>query len=187
MIRRHHRGFTLIEILVVVMIIATVLSVAVLSVRIVDDDRELRNEARRLGSLISAIQEEASMQGRDFGLEFMTASYRFVEYDAFSGQWIEIVDDDLFRLRELPEEVEFELYLEGQRIVLEAEAVEIEEPKEDDDPFTRASNTYTPHVFLFSSGDVTPFELSLTRLPTRATIPMQSDFLGTISIGENED
>ncbi len=112
------------------------------------------------------------MQGRDFGMELMTGSYRFVEYDAFSSQWIAVVDDDLLRLRELPEDVEFDLYLEGQRVVLSPDPAEIEEPDEEEDTFTRELNTYAPHIFLFSSGDITPFELTLTRLSTRASLPM---------------
>ena len=184
---RPARGFSLIELLVVVIIVAMVTSIALLSIGIIDDDRELDIEARRLASLINAIQEEAAMQGRDFGMELMTGSYRFVEYDAFSSQWIEVVDDELLRLRELPEDVEFELYLEGQRVVLSPDPAEIEEPDEKKDAFTRVSNAYTPHIFLFSSGDLTPFELTLTRPSTRASLPMEGDYLGTITIGEGEE
>jgi general secretion pathway protein H len=188
MTRRPARGFSLIELLVVVIIVAMVTSIAMLSIGIIDDDRELDTEARRLASLMNAIQEEAAMQGRDFGMELMTGSYRFVEYDAFSSQWIEVVDDELLRLRELPEDVEFDLYLEGQRVVLSPDPAEIEDPEDEDkDAFTRQSNTYAPHIFLFSSGDVTPFQLTLTRLSTRASLPMEGDYLGTITIGEDED
>ena len=44
-------GFTLIEILVVVSIIGIVLSIAVISLGVLGDDRELREEARRLAAL----------------------------------------------------------------------------------------------------------------------------------------
>lgn len=182
---RQTRGFSLIELLVVVVIVAMVTSIALLSIGLLNDDRELDTEARRLAALINVIQEEAAMQGRDFGLELMTGSYRFVEYDAFSSQWIEIVDDDLLRLRELPEDVEFDLFLEGQRIVLEPDPAEIEEADEDAEAFTRTSNTYTPHIFLFSSGDVTPFQLTLLSVNTRTTVPMEGNYLGTIKIGED--
>ena len=46
------RGFTLIEILVVVIIVATVVSIALLSVSVGGDDAELDREGRRLASLI---------------------------------------------------------------------------------------------------------------------------------------
>ncbi|MBT8100625.1 MAG: type II secretion system GspH family protein, partial [Gammaproteobacteria bacterium] len=42
------RGFTLIEILVAVVIIGIVMSVAVLSMSLASDDRDIKKEARRL-------------------------------------------------------------------------------------------------------------------------------------------
>ena len=67
--RNHVRGFTLIELLVVIVIVATVLSIAVLSLGIVGDDRDLKTERARLVSLIETVQDEAMMQGREFGIE----------------------------------------------------------------------------------------------------------------------
>ena len=49
------------------------------------------------------------LQGREFGLEFMENSYRFLELDPLTGQWSEIPGDDTLRLRELPEEIELAL------------------------------------------------------------------------------
>ncbi len=187
MSRRHARGFTLIELLVVVVIIATILSVGILSIRILDDDRLLETEARRLGSLINAIQDEAAMQGRDFGLELMTGSYRFVEYDAYASQWIEVGDIDLMRLRELPEEMEFDLVLEGKRIVLAPDPAEIRQPDNEGRTLARTSAAYAPHIFILSSGDITPFELMLMRPSTQAEIAMEADFLGSIRIGSEID
>ena len=77
-------GFSLIEILVVIVIIGIVSSVALLSLGLLGDDRELQTEARRLISLVEVAQDEAVMQGRELGLEFMAHSYRFVEYDPLS-------------------------------------------------------------------------------------------------------
>ena len=58
------RGFTLIEILVVVIIIGTVMSIAVLSLNLASDDRDLQTEARRFMSLVEVVQDEAMVQGR---------------------------------------------------------------------------------------------------------------------------
>ena len=97
----HHRtignrgglGFTLIEILVVLVIVGILMSVAFLSFGILGDDRGLDREARRLASLIELVSEEASTQGRDFGIEFMTGGYRFVEYDPLLDTWYEVVTE----------------------------------------------------------------------------------------------
>jgi general secretion pathway protein H len=150
------------------------------------EDRELETEARRLASLVEVAQDEAVMQGREFGLEFMTASYRFVEYDPLTSLWGELFVDDLFRQRELPEDVEFELFLEGQPVLLELDAAEIDELDEDS-PVRDATQTYAPHVLIFSSGDVTPFELMITRGLGDHSIVLEGNLLGQIEIATEED
>jgi general secretion pathway protein H len=185
-IRRHTRGFSLIEILVVVVIIAIVSAIALLSLGLLGEDRELETEARRLASLVEVAQDEAIMQGREFGLEFMQTSYRFVEYDPLINQWGELFFDDMFRQRNLPEDVEFELFLEGQLVLLDTDPTEFEEPDEDA-PVRDASQTYSPHVLIFSSGDVTPFELAITRRPGDHTIVLEGNLLGQIEIAAEED
>ena len=96
-------GFSLIELLVVVSVIGIITSMVLLSLGVLGDDRQLRVEARRISSLLELAQDEAVMQGREFGLEVMLSSYRFVEYDAFQSRWVELIGDDTFRLRQLPE------------------------------------------------------------------------------------
>jgi len=185
-IRRHTRGFSLIEILVVIVIIAIVSAVALLSLGLLGEDRELETEARRLASLVEVAQDEAMMQGREFGLEFMSASYRFVEYDPLINQWGELFFDDMFRQRDLPEDVEFELFLEGQLVLLDMDPTEIDEPDEDA-PVRDATQTYAPHVLIFSSGDVTPFELLIRRRLGDHSIVLKGNLLGHIEIGAEEE
>ena len=184
--RRRERGFSLIEILVVVVIIAIVSSIALLSLGLLGADRELETEARRLASLVEGAQDEEMMQGREFGLEFMTDSYRFVEYDPLASQWVELFGDELFRLRQLPEDVEFDLYLEGKRILLDYEPAEMEEPDEEK-PMRMVEDSYAPHILIYSSGDVTPFELAITRRPTDQVVRLEADLAGNIEVGDDED
>ena len=105
------RGFTLIEILVVLVIVGILTAVALLSFGILGDNDSMDREVRRLSSLIELVSDEATTQGRDYGLEFMTGGYRFVEYDPLLNQWFEVVGDDFLEQRQLDEGVEFELFL----------------------------------------------------------------------------
>ncbi len=181
---RRYRGFTLIELLVSVVIIGVVLSIAVLSLGIVGDDRDVRKEARRLMSILETAQDDAVLQGRDFGIEFLLGSYRFVEYDSYSGQWLAIFDADLLRTRLLPEELEFSLFLEDRAIVLEENALEL--AAESDENATSQVRNYAPHVLIFSSGDMTPFELHINRASDRLSIAMQGDLFGNLEIVSDE-
>jgi len=171
-------GFTLIEILVVIFIIATIASMTLLSIGIVGDDRDLDTERKRLATVLEVAQDEALMQGREFGVEFTTNAYRFVEFDPFTRQWGEVQGDDLFRLRTLPEGMEFELFIDDKRITLNREPAKLEDP-DDNDPASEVQ-TYAPHLFVFASGEATAFEIRLRRFNPSQELAMQGDILGNI-------
>ena len=184
-IHRRTRGFSLIEILVVVVIIGIVSSIALMSLGILGDDRELRTEARRMQTLLEIAQDEAMLQGREFGMEIMVGSFRFVEYDPYANQWSEIIGDDTMRLRQLPEDVEFDLLLEDRQVELELNPAEL---GESDDMTERGPvEDYAPQLLIFSSGDMSPFELHITRLYDREQITLRRDLTGAFEIVTNED
>jgi len=184
-LHRLSRAFTLIEILVVVSIIAVVMSIAVLSLGVLGDDRTLREEGRRVVALVQVAQDEAVMQGREFGIEFMTGGYRFVEFDPLLNTWSELIGDDTLRLRQLPEEMEFELWIEGQHVLLETEPARTEPP--DETSAVSVAEKYAPHILVFSSGDMTPFELRVQRQDLDQLIILESNLLGDIKIQDAED
>lgn len=179
-------GFTLIEILVVVTIIAIVMSVAMLSLTLVGDDRDSRTEARRLASLLEVALDESIMQGREFGVELVSGGYRFVEYDRQTLQWAEIPGDDTLRPRNLPDGVVLELFMEDQRVVLDEEMAEITYEDDDDTP-SPDDRRYAPHVFVFSSGDVTPFRVHIARSNLEEPVILEVDALGQAEIKTEED
>ena len=181
---RRITGFTLIEILVVVSIVGIVLSIAVLSLGILGDDRELREEGRRMIALVQVLQDEAVMQGRDFGIEFMNGGFRFVEYDPLVGTWTELIGDETLRPRELPDGAEFDLWIEGQRVLLKEQPAAFDDP-EDDSPRAKVES-YAPHILVFSSGDMTPFELHVLRPQLDQSISLESDVLGDLKFADEE-
>lgn len=179
--RGRTHGFTLIEILVAVVIIGIVMSVAVLSLSLAGDDREVTKEIRRLTSLIELAQTDAMMQGREFGIEFMSGAYRFVEFDVENNRWVEPLADDSLKLWQLPEEYEIALYVDDKRVQLDPEPKTL--ANDDPDPRTE----YLPHLFVFSSGDSTPFELVITRRIDGVSAAIEGDFLGNLDTIEPEE
>jgi len=178
-------GFTLIEILVVVVIMGIISAIVVLGLGTLGDDRELRNEARRMTALIEMTLDEATLQGRDFGLELMQSGYRFVEFDPLTEQWSEVIGDDLMRPRSLAEGTEFELFLEDKRVLLKIDSAETE--KDDDDDARNLNDDYLPHVLVLSSGDITPFVLEIFRNSDRASIQLSASPAGELKVGTSED
>jgi general secretion pathway protein H len=183
--RRQARGFTLIELLVVIVIVATVTSIVVLSIGILGEDTELDTERRRMAALIENVQDEALMQGREFGIEIMTSAYRFVEYDPLGRQWVDVPGDDLYRLRELPEGIEFELYIDDKRVELVNDPQKLVDPN--DQTLSAATQTYVPHLFVFASGEASAFEIRLRRPQTQTELIMRGDILGEIEFGEDDE
>ena len=178
------RGFSLLELLVVFTIIGILLALATLSVNLVGEDENLEKTARRTHALMALATEEALLQGRDFGIEFMSNGFRFVEYDPFLNTWVEIIGDETLRMRQLPEDAEFDLWIEGQPVLLDDEPAAFDDPEDDDRPAD--IETYAPHVLVFSSGDMTPFELHVLRRDLDQSIRLESNLLGDIKFIDPE-
>lgn len=182
---KNARGFTLIELLVVIVIVATVTSIVVLSTGLIGEDNELDTERRRLATLIEVVQEDGLMQGREFGIELMMSGYRFVEFDPLTRQWMEIPGDDLFRLRNLPEGLEFELYIDEKRVTLITDPLEIDDPEKN--ILNAGVQTYLPHLFIFASGEASAYEIRIRRPLSDNELIMRGNILGEIEFGEDDE
>lgn len=132
-------GFTLLELLAVILIIGIIISLASFSIG-QNASRIVQDEAERLHGLIRLAGEEAVLQGRELVLEFDYDRYRFLEQG--KEGWLPVEGDKMLRERALPEAVELELLLEGGETSFE--------DKEN-----------LPRIFILSSGELTPFDITL--------------------------
>ena len=146
-INQLEHGFTLIEILVTIAIIAVITSMSLILFNPPSDQR-LKDESSKLRSLIQMASDEAILQGREIGLEFMQRGYRFLDFDPFLEVWNKREDDHIFRERYFSEEINFEIKLENNEI-------EIKSNKEN------KLQSLFPHIILFSSGEISPFLITL--------------------------
>lgn len=141
-------GFTLLEIMVVVVIIGIMLSIFTLSVGSFAEDPGAE-DARRLHTLVEMASEEAAMQGREIGLTFYQHGYEFALRQVLENedgqryiQWIPVDNDRLLRARDLGEDLNIDLDLAGAETTL---------------LYERDSEAeYQPHVYLMSSGEIEP-------------------------------
>src|SRR5208283_4210142 len=164
-----NRGFTLVEILVVVVIMAVVISMAVLSIGVTGHDSQLDEESRRIEGLVSLLHERALLEGRDFGLRIEPTAYEFVVYDPVRDRWLTLTDEHEFRRRDLPAGVTFQLELDSTPVVLKA----IDRTFATDEP--------PPPVAIAASGEGTPFRLTLLRDTTQAKTSVDGDAFGKTS------
>jgi general secretion pathway protein H len=148
-LRRHRdAGFTLIEILVVVVLIGLLAAGTVLAVSLTGRDRELDKESNRLFELFKYAREQAELQSREYGVMFKDDGYEFLSYDVRKAAWRSITEDDVLEPRKLPDGLDFKLTVDGRPAVLTR-------PKDAKDK--------TPQIMIFSNGDLDSFAATLER------------------------
>jgi general secretion pathway protein H len=158
-------GFTLVEILVVVVIIGVLSAGLLLSVSLTGRDQDLEHESDRLLALMNYAREQSELQTREYGLIIQDDSYEFVSYDVHRAIWRSIFEDDILRLRKLPYGLNFKLVVDTRPVVLKR-------PTDAKDK--------TPQVMIFSSGDLTQFELIMEREGGVHSVTILDDDKGNI-------
>jgi general secretion pathway protein H len=147
--RTRPRGFTLIEILVVLLIIGIMIAGAALTVGVAHGDRDLEQERDRIMAMSGYLRDQATLQNREYGIRCFQGGYEFLVFEPRSGLWQRDVRDDTLRARQLPAGIELTVAVEGRKVVL---------PLQDAKP-----DELTPQVLLYSTGELNLFELTLRR------------------------
>lgn len=155
------KGFTLIEIMVVFVIIGVIASFITLTINNGGHSRQLQQEAQRLASLLTLANQEAILQAKELGVAFTREGYRFYEWR--NQQWQILNNHDLFYPRTLPATIQLVFHL-------------INEP-------LPAETGEKPQLLLLSSGEFTPFEIRLMATTNeRKYYRLTGDITGTVSI-----
>ena len=168
-------GFTLIEMMVVVIIIGVLASLAILSLGSTGRDGQLETERDRLVALIDYVRERAALQTVEYGLRCQQDGYQFVEYDTRKNLWVADELDETLRARPLPPGLELSLVIEDRPIVLPTRA---QAAKKRDDA------GLTPQVMLFSSGELSRFELTLARPAAQRHVVVSAGADAKVQAGE---
>ncbi|OLB14901.1 MAG: type II secretion system protein GspH [Gammaproteobacteria bacterium 13_2_20CM_66_19] len=158
-------GFTLIEIMVVVVIIGVVAALMVLSFTLTGRDRELEKESDRLFALFTYAREQAELQTREYGVLFQDDGYEFLTYDVRRALWRSVPDDEALVARRLPDGL-------GVKLTVEARPVVLTRPKDARDK--------TPQVMIFSNGDLTSFAATLEREGGLRSVTVTQDDQGQV-------
>jgi general secretion pathway protein H len=134
-------GFTLLELMVVLVLVGIIFTFAMLSFGGDDIAEMMEKEAHRLETLVRLAADESVIRGQELAIRFTDEGYEFMVLQT-SG-WEIPQDDRLLRARTLPPEILLRLQLDDDAPMF---------PDQQTD-----ANAVTPQVFILSSGEVTPF------------------------------
>ncbi len=95
-VARRTRGFTLLELLVVLVIAGIMLGMVSLSA-MPSRRQALQNDAQRIALLLQTARDEAIVRNRPIAFEADSNRYRFLIRD--TNQWQPLLDDDVLRER----------------------------------------------------------------------------------------
>ncbi|MCY4166431.1 MAG: type II secretion system minor pseudopilin GspH [Gammaproteobacteria bacterium] len=153
------RGFTLIEILVVLALIGLLTGMAVLSTGVSGSGVE--REARRLSAALRMAADESRLQGRVLGLRFDSQGYSYHELLPSESEgelfpqlaWVPLSQRGVLAPRKWPPRLEFELRINGRAV-----------------PSRLPQPSSPPQVILLPEGEFTPFSLKLESTSDAGTV-----------------
>lgn len=159
-------GFTLLELLVVLFVIAVMSGLAVMQLGSRDRDRQLETEARRLQHMLELARNEAVLTATEWGLELDAESYRFLRLDAETRRW-EPLETRPWSTHQLPAGIQTHLAIEDR--------------SRGPDALSTADSGPSPDLLILSSGELTPFRIDLTPDWDAGSWQLSSDGFGDVA------
>lgn len=179
---RASRGFTLLEVLMVVLVVGILSAMVLLSLNPGGAERHLNDEAERLASLLSLAGSEAVMQNREYGLQFDDNGYRFLCMDNTTQRWSLCEGDSLFKEHKLPDGLEIRVLASSRMQIPEAPMSQAESSVAQEAPDLQ------PDILLLSSGEASPGELEVRVIddPSKR-VKVVLDEIGRVRWGDQID
>jgi general secretion pathway protein H len=162
---RFSRGFTLLEIMVVLVLIGIIFSFAVLSLGRNDLAEAMERETRRLVTLINLANDEAVIRGEELAIHFTEKGYTFLVLQAEG--WRELEDDRLLKSHKLPAGISVKIEVEG-------------DPPAMAQPKKKTEESETPQVYILSSGEMTPFSATIAAEQSQVRYHLTASMLGKL-------
>lgn len=156
-------GFTLWEILVVVIIITVTVSVILLSSNLASDGNKLETHASQLNKLLRLLYQEAIFENKNYAISLHHQGFRVIEYNG--EEWL-FSEQQFFRKVNLEAPLTSDL-LVSNRVVASV-----------------SDESAIPHIWILASGEMSPFEWTISDPDVATSITLSGDIFGKIVTGQ---
>lgn len=164
--RRDGQGFTLIEVLLVVVLIGVLMGVAVVSLNAEDPERRLLRERERLQAQIQYARLMAESDQIEVGIRLHAEGYEFLRFRPSDRTWLLIAHDPALKPRKTPG---IDLSWRDSNAIARPASVSASAPGGN----AATEGVRQPDLLLLSSGETTPGVISLSSLDDRRLPPLE--------------
>lgn len=158
-------GFTLLELLVVMVLIGIIFTFAMLSMHGDKAADLMQQESRRMQTLLNLASDEAVVKGEELAVRFRHDSYEFLRLG--DSGWSS-TRDGLLKEYPMPADIELQLDVPGDPPGLGK--------KNKDD------TADLPQVYILSSGEMTPFSVRFRSGLSKREYLLEANVLGTVTV-----
>jgi general secretion pathway protein H len=159
-----NKGFTLIELMVVVAVIGVVMGSVVLSIGDGGRSDRLEIETKRMSALIKLLSDEAILKNKEYAVVVAETEYDFQELDK-NEKWKPLTGDPVFHKRKMIENSKIELVLEDFDV-----------------DFGAQKNEEDIKIFILSSGEMSPFEIKIIDINSEIYFLITGSIVGALKI-----
>lgn len=200
--RRNHKGFSLIEVLVVVVIIGVMVSLA--AITLAPDDSATHDEGKRFLQVLEGARQQSVLFNKDLGVFIWKDSYEVLEW--YGYEWVPL-ENSLFKLHTIPEHLKQSVWTQSTNGTLQEVLLTTREEREEEDDeeeeeeessslsfdisidISAPSNnlpTVMPKLFFYATGEISPFEWRIEKDTFDKTDPWQieGNILGKMELKE---
>ncbi|MDA8561624.1 type II secretion system minor pseudopilin GspH [Gammaproteobacteria bacterium] len=157
--KKHIKGFTLIEILIVILIISIISSVALLTISS-NHTKQLENIANMIKRKIILAEQEAMLRPSTIGLGLNKENYKFFNLsDNTDKPWKKIISHGL-NSNKFPSYATLNLKINNRETSLDGK----------------------PHIIISTSGEITPFTITFAKENNRPSYIITGKSNGSITV-----
>ena len=149
--RRHRndKGFTLIEIMVVVVIVGIIAGVITINTSTENQSAYMFEESQRVKALLNLAKQEAILNNQELSIVMTETEYGF---QVLEGETWQPLENEVLRIRRLRPDMLLAVEMEDIELVIGKKQSEEEVDSIDDKPI---------RAYILSSGEMTPFTMVL--------------------------